>query len=810
MVQEIPEEVLQFQPEEKLNLDRNILFDCIRSAPRGSSPGPGGMTYEHMKVLLDASDVYDLLGNAVEDFARADIPEEIAQAFTSARMTALRKADGGARGIATGTSLRRLAARSLARQYGPEMEKACAPFQFALSTKAGVDSVAHMVRYLTDADAEATILSIDGIGAYDHISRAAMLKKLHSLPKARSILPFVRLFYSKTSKHQWRDDDGEYHFVEQAEGGEQGDPLMPILFSLGIHDVLQMIQEQLHDGEFVFAFLDDIYVVAKPHRIRKIYDLLAKHLDEHANIKLNAGKTRTWNRTGTLPEGMDTLGENAWSPKGLLILGTPIGSPSFVQTHANSRILDEQILWDAIQHVPDLQCAWQILLQSANPRCNHLLRTLMPTDSCGYARKHDEGMQQAMFKLLSLTAHQQKMQQVKDMMSLPMRLGGLGMRSATRVAPAAHWGSFADALHVINEKQKCIADAMQHALDLQDKSVESIRQVNDITDMLKREGFPKMPAWSDLRQGARPEPIGAQAEPGEWQHGWQYCAASTREHHFRTHAVLSSLEPVDRAILRSCSGAGSSCALACTPTSAELTIRPSVFRILVLFRLRLALSLTDKRCEGCGAVLDERGLHRTSCMPSGRIRKRATPVERTSTRICREAGAVVKTNVLLRDMNVIVASKNERRLEILADGLPIKRGAQLAIDVTVRSSTSTDGRAKGNAANIDGAICEAARADKEEKYPELLGDGRCTLVVIALEVGGRWSKEAVQFMKELAWSKAREVPQVLRGSAAHCWRRRWMQMLSVAAATAWADSLQEQAAPLLDGPTPELSDILSR
>ena len=33
---------------------------------------------------------------------------------------------------------------------------------------------------------------------------------------------------------------------------------------------------------------------------------------------------------------------------------------------------------DAIPSVPDLQCAWQLLLQCAGPRCHHLLRTVPP------------------------------------------------------------------------------------------------------------------------------------------------------------------------------------------------------------------------------------------------------------------------------------------------------------------------------------------------------------------------------------------------------------------------------------------------
>ena len=47
---------------------------------------------------------------------------------------------------------------------------------------------------------------------------------------------------------------------------------------------------------------------------------------------------------------------------------------------------------DAIPSVADLQCAWQILLQSANPRANHSIRILPPTLSAAYRDAHDAGI----------------------------------------------------------------------------------------------------------------------------------------------------------------------------------------------------------------------------------------------------------------------------------------------------------------------------------------------------------------------------------------------------------------------------------
>ena len=43
-------------------------------------------------------------------------------------------------------------------------------------------------------------------------------------------------------------------------------------------------------------------------------------------------------------------------------------------------------------------------------------------------------------------------------------------------------------------------------------------------------------------------------------------------------------------------------------------------------------------------------------------------------------------------------------------------------------------------------------------YTELVSNRGCKLVVIAVDFGGRWSDEAVQFARVLAQAKARENP----------------------------------------------------
>ena len=104
-------------------------------------------------------------------------------------------------------------------------------------------------------------------------------------------------------------------------------------------------------------------------------------------------------------------------------------------------------------------------------------------------------------------------------------------------------------------------------------------------------------------------------------------------------------------------------------------------------------------------------------------------METVMPRICREAGARVRTNVMVRDLDLGAFNRLDgRRLKIIADGLPLWRGAQLAVDTTLLSPIKADGTARRH----------AARRAKERKWPQLAGrGGRARLVV----VGGRFSSE---------------------------------------------------------------------
>ena len=69
--------------------------------------------------------------------------------------------------------------------------------------------MAHFLQVLTEMDSQTTIVTIDGVGAYDSISRKAMLEALMEMPRGSQALPHVRLFYGQPSRYLWEDEFGQ-------------------------------------------------------------------------------------------------------------------------------------------------------------------------------------------------------------------------------------------------------------------------------------------------------------------------------------------------------------------------------------------------------------------------------------------------------------------------------------------------------------------------------------------------------------------------------------------------------------------------
>ena len=811
----VPVATLQHTPAQPVRLTAKAVASALRDTRRGGAAGLSGMRAEHLKVLLQDLDAVDLLTEAATRLARAQIPTEVADGLARTRLTALRKPDGGVRGIATGDAFRRLVSRTLAKEWAATFDRATRPYQFALQARAGTDALATHVRAALALRPDAVLVSLDGRSAYDCMSRAAFLAKLHEV--APELLPFVRLFYGQPSTYSWWDDQGRCRAVKQGEGCEQGDPLAPALFALGQHDALHCAAASLHPDDSLVAFLDDLYITTTPSRARTSLDIATEAVASHCGIGSNLGKTRAIGaRDGPPPPGMAELGDEVWrgdmrpDQRGVVVLGTPIGHRDFVQSWAARRLEDEERLLRQLPKLPDLQCSWLLLQMCASPRANHALRTVPPSEILAYARAHDQAMWRTLKQCLG-GATEAEAPHAGSLATLPAHLGGLGLHSAERTSPAAYWAGLADALPVIDARLPSFAERYRVALEGGGDDIPNLRAAAECRELLQAEGWEACPSWRAILQGARPAPP-EHAGPGDWPHGWQFYASRTRNQHFRDNVLLPAMLPSARALVRSQSGPHAGSWLTAIPAEPATTLAPQAMQLALRRRLRMPLPISHSRCgptHGCGGHMDQFGDHALACPRTGLLARRAKTLELAWVRVAREAvgaeGQVVPQQWLVHTTAPGVRADDRRRLDVVIYGATAN-GTALCCDATLVSPLTRTGQPQPCTADVDGAALRTAERRKAATYPELQREGPQRLVVLGSEVGGRINGDAHCLLRDLVRVRACRAPPALRSAAASGWTRRWWSMLSVAVQQAVASTAlgrpwpQPPHAPCATGP----------
>ena len=262
-----------------------------------------------------------------------------------------------------------------------------------------------------------------------------------------------------------------------------------------------------------------------------------------------------------------------------------------------------------------------------------------PSQSAHYAAEHDEGTQRTMRALLGdIPGSDQEKQDAARLATLPMRLGGLGLRAAVRMAPAAYWASWADALPMLQERLPVEAQNAVNVLDGHADAEGCLGEVREAAAGLDRQGFIGDLSGEHFRWEQDP----LHRPTLNLVNG--HTVGNTTRLPLPSSVAFAQSSSSYQAHLRSHSGSGCSHVLLGCPTRPEFKIEPGMFRVLILERLRVPLPVTEAWCE-CGAPLDCQGHHRAACPHSGRLRTRALAPERTLARVCREAGATVRWNL---------------------------------------------------------------------------------------------------------------------------------------------------------------------
>ena len=671
-----------------LEFSADDIITAIRKFNPSSSSGLSMWRPQHLMDLVrgdvantDVRNLVQRLKQLVGLMVNSRVPELIRPVVYGANLIALRKKDGGIRPIAVGETFRRLAAKCALAQVRESMVSHLSPLQVGFGVPGGAEAAVHAARsILQHGGQDDVMLKVDFANAFNSIHRSHVYAVVRRL--CPQLANFVCQCYSSASFLAFGDDT-----ISSEEGLQQGDPLAPLLFCLGIHEELQ----QLHCSAIV-GYLDDITLFGPRAEVSTCFRQLSAAC-QRFGLHCNESKCEvaTWNDSDVADATL--AGLNRVLNDELTLLGGALGHSS-LERLLSSHVDRLTLLDDRLQQLNAHDALFIIRHSIAIPKLLFHLRTSPCFRVPELLSKFDSKLRETLEAVLNTRLQDQQWAQA----TLPVRHGGVGIFSTADLASAAFAASQLSTAH--------LATAIARNAPIASAASEATAQWSNTTAL-------ECPLSS--RQSAWTQPI----------------------HQLRFNNLLSAADELNRARLQGCSAPGAGAWLNCLPSS-SLGLRLSNEQLRVAVSLRLGSPVClPHRCQ-CGAEADSHGLHALSCRRSRGRHARHSLLNDVISRACQSALIPV-----IKEPTGLSSTDGKR-----PDGvtlIPWSRGKPLAWDATCVHRLALSWRQASTATGTPAA--DSAESRKCEKYLFLHPD--VTFQPVAVETLGGMGTSTRKFIKEL-------------------------------------------------------------
>ena len=282
--------------------------------------------------------------------------------------------------------------------------------------------------------------------AFNSIDRAALLRAVYGNAELAACWRMVSFGYSHSSLllMPCGDDVSEADaFLESSNGIRQGDPLAALLFALAMHGMYEQVARLCRAG--CFAYSDDSHGVGWLEECWRAWEALPALL-EPLGLRLNAAKCElTCFHTDALQHARDIAALDAFRAAGvtvntsaLAVLGCVVGvNDAVIAQELRQRPSLRADQRAAFRRLPLLTkpTAYLALAQLAGTVLTNRLRAMSPASTEAQTAEYDQQVLRAAHALAGIG--EADGDRYDEQLRLPTRLGGLGLLSAERIAPAA-------------------------------------------------------------------------------------------------------------------------------------------------------------------------------------------------------------------------------------------------------------------------------------------------------------------------------------------------------------------------------------
>ncbi len=420
---------------DSLAVDQNAVHKAVMSFPPGSAGGPDGLRPQQLKELVQCREAGAVLLAALTDFVNMTLagrcPETVAQVFFGGRLIALSKKSGGIRPIAIGMTLRRIVSKCASTYGSDQLASYFCPRQLGVGTSGGCEAAVHAARrFLQTMTEDHAVVKLDFSNAFNSLHRPNMLQAVKD--RIPALLSYCCSSYVRPSKLFYGS-----HTIWSQEGPQQGDPLGPLLFSNTLQPLLLSLSSHLTLG-----FLDDLTLGGPIDMVAADVQTVIKE-GEAMGLRLNCSKCELVVKRRTLVTDPTLLSFRSVNVNDAELLGAPLFEGQVLNDAWASRCAELATGAKRLEQI-DSQDALILLRSSFSaPRVQHLLRCSPSVDNPALV-EFDKQLRAAVSRLTNCDLSDEQWLQA----TLPVRLGGLGIRRVSSLALPAFLASAASTLQL--------------------------------------------------------------------------------------------------------------------------------------------------------------------------------------------------------------------------------------------------------------------------------------------------------------------------------------------------------------------------
>lgn len=621
------------------------------------------------------------------------MPEEIVPYFCGARLIALNKKSGGIRPIAVGSTLRRLCGKICNSMIQSEALGIFRPKQLGYGVKGGAEAAVHAVQKIMTSGLNSgyIMLKIDFENAFNTIDRDHFLELVRT--EFPDIYPFVYMCYSDSSSLLWRGRE-----IRSESGVQQGDPLGPFLFCLGIHQIVKNMM-----SKFNIWYLDDGCLIGDPTSVFTDFQTIIE-MGKKIGLKVNLSKCEVFmlDGNGSKNAVQSTLEENDWGVQirgfeHAVLLGGAFHDDA-IPGILKEKLEDLETMVERLKMIGRHEALFLLRNCFVIPKLTYMLRTTL-CHAQSILGAYDHCIHGALEFLLNCNLSGMS----RDRATMPIRYGGLGIRRATEIALPAFLSS-------------CKATKkLQDEILGEPSSVPGAPEVWDES------------CWLGM-MGEKPDgnSEGAQRAWDEIQCRQKYSALLSGANSDTTKA----------SIMASC-GPKSGAWLHAIPID-DLGLKLTDEQVRIAAALRIGATVCEQQRCVCGAMIEKDGLHPLAC---GKVQGRQARHHDVNSILQRALNSAQVPSVL--EPQGLSRDDGKR-----PDGMtliPWENGRSAiwdftCVDTTADSNLPSSVTDPGKAANV-------AESKKVKKYSALSGD--YIFIPVAVETLGSWGKSGINFVKKI-------------------------------------------------------------